>query len=386
MNARYGIPLLLLALIAVVWITTPLVPIAKGYDSDGLRYGSMAGEFKGLLAQVAPFCWRVLTPVLARILPFDTLTNFKILALVSSYLTLLLLFHLLLALGFSKRVALIGVLFYAGVFWTVKFALYSPAYIDDQTQLFIVLILYLMVKERYGLAIPAIALGVLQKESIIALAAVVYAHRAAREGWFAKKPLLHAAGMILPAAAALILVRLLITPQNENYSPLILFYNFKTMLDTELWPRFLQSLFSGLGLIPLILLYRPKQVIAYLKAHPEWLVLILIGTVFLFGGIDKSRLFLYMLPGLVVCAAHVVDSVYRDRPAARVHRWVALTLLLHFYLGNYLTPLGSFKEYMARMVCIHVKDGSYLPYLQISGIACAVWIGSTYFLLRSRTP
>ena len=115
-----ALPLLLLTIAAV---STPVVERAKGFDSDGKRYAAMAapGLFKERYRVAAPWCWRVMTPFLASHLPFETLTSFRVLAFLSSWLSLVLVFALLRRSGFSEGLSALGVVFYAGVFWSVKF-------------------------------------------------------------------------------------------------------------------------------------------------------------------------------------------------------------------------------------------------------------------------
>ena len=50
----------------------------------------------------APFCWRIITPLLAKILPFDVQTNFLVLAFAGVWLTGVAIYYMAKAFGFSE--------------------------------------------------------------------------------------------------------------------------------------------------------------------------------------------------------------------------------------------------------------------------------------------
>lgn len=128
-------------------------------------------------------------------------------------------------------------------------------------------------------------------------------------------------------------------------------------------PRLCAALFSGLGVLPLVILYGIRPSVRFLAANRQWLVLLVTSAVLLLGGIDKSRLFLYALPAVVILAIHVVQDLTTRRPPRLMTIWLLVTLAIHLYIGNYLTPMGSFSEYLARMVPEHADGSSYMPTL-----------------------
>jgi len=370
-------------LTATVWATTPQIGYNFDYDHDGMYYGTMAGSklFDVRFRYHAPWCWRVLTPFLASLMPFRTLTSFIILAFLSNWTSLLLLFGVLHRSGCSRRLALVGLLGYAGVFWTLKFSFYSPAYVDYQAQTFTLVILFFTLGRQYWAPPLLLPLAVLQRESALALAPIVYAHFASRYAWRSRRSLIYLGlGLLAAPLLALIALRLLIQPVNQ-YHPLGVLRNLYAVATPGFWPRFVQEIFSGLGLLPLILIYGHRQVRSYLRGNPHWLLLIGIGVLLLFGGVDKGRLFLYMLPGVVVCATLVIRDATRACGSVwRGGAWVALTLLLHFYLGNYLSPMGNYPQYLARLVPMSAPGITYLDGLGRSVIVAAIWCGATLLI------
>jgi hypothetical protein len=382
---KFDIGILALILLAIISVTTPLTEKNKGFDSDGVFYGAMAGEeqIHPRLKSVAPFCWRVVTPFLASILPFSTLTNFTVLAFISNWLSLIILYILLRQLGFTKQLGVIGMLFYTGIFWTAKFSFYSPAYIDYQTQLFILVILLLMVWEKYWWIIPVMCMGVLQKESILIYAVVAYSHFASKRGWISWTSISYLLALLVVPFLTMLTAHALITPIND-YSALVVFHYLKGLLIPGFWPRFLLAIFSGLGLLPLIILFRLKISIEFFAKNFHWLVVIIAGTALLFGGSDKARLFLYMLPAIIVCVINIIKNICEETSGSKVFAWIMVTLLLHFYVGNYLTPMGTVADYLSRMVPVHAPGASFLPSLANKVIVSLIWFGLTYILLYYR--
>jgi hypothetical protein len=383
--SKFDIGILALILLSIISVTTPVIEYNKGFDSDGVFYGAMAGEeqIHPRLKFVAPFCWRVVTPFLASILPFSTITNFTVLAFLSNWLSLIMLYTLLRQLGFNKKLSVIGMFFYTGIFWTAKFSFYSPAYIDYQTQLFILLILLLMEWEKYWWIVPIMCIGVLQKESILIYGVVPYSHFASRKGWISWTSISYLVALLVVPFLTIITAHALITPIN-NYSPLVVFHYLKGLLNPGFWPRFLLAIFSGLGLLPLIILFRLKVSVEFLSRNFHWLIVIIAGTALLFGGSDKARLFLYMLPAIIVCALSVIKNTCEQTTGSKVFAWIMVTLLLHFYVGNFLTPMGTVADYLSRMVPVHAPGASYLPSLASKVIVSLIWFGLTHILLHSR--
>lgn len=359
-------------LLGWAYFSTPLIDNNGGLDTDGVIYASMAG-MEGLdsrAARVAPWCYRVLTPWLASLLPLETIQAFKALGLVTNALCLVLVYLLLRHSGMSHRVALLGQLWYGGIFWTLKFSFYSPCYIDDQTQLFLLTVLLLLVLRRYWFVPAVLALGVLQKESLVALIPLAQVARTCDTGWRTRGSLTYALALVALPAASLFAVRSAVTPLND----FDLFgewgIDLRPLVDAGFWPRFLLAVFSGLGMLPVVVAARGRRALALLRRNPLWLTLAVVSTAMLFGGMDKSRLFLYLAPVMIWLVSHLTREEV-DHPDWRSAAWLGSALVLHFYLGNHLTPMGTFEEYLVRLVPIHAP-GPLLPtVLRTAGVVAA---------------
>jgi hypothetical protein len=284
-----------------------------------------------------------------------------------------------------RYAALLGTLLYAGVFWTLKFSFYSPTYIDYQTQTFLLAALYLMVRQTYGPIPILLAVGVLQKETLLLLGPVVYVHYARTHGWGSKRSLLYLTALLLLPFLAHQAVQSAISAINR-YSAVDTYLENLVDQTTWLgfWPRFLLEICSGLGLLPCLVLYRAREAAHFLRRQPEWAWQIGIGVVLLFGGIDKARLFLFMLPALIVVAAYLLDQL-QLLTSVSGRAWIAITVLLHLYIGHYLTPMGTFARYLARMVPIHATT-SVVPTLLEYGTILLIWASLTALLARGKQP
>ena len=131
----------------------------------------------------------------------------------------------------------------------------------------------------------------------------------------------------------------------------------------------------------MVIITRPRPWLKFLRERYEWIAYLAISMALLFAGRDKSRLFLYLLPILIVCTVLVAEELKIRSGMQRALVWMAVLLLLHVYIGGYLTPMGSFQDYLARMVPEH-SDGTYLPYLARNLVLAAGFL--IFTLARAR--
>jgi hypothetical protein len=388
-------PLLLAVLLtSVAFFTTAGHRQNRGFDTDGRIYAAMAGSplFDPALARQAPYAYRILTPYLASLLPWPTLESFRFLAYVSNVLSLFLLFRILRRFEFAADLCVVGVLLYAGVFWTLKFSFFSPAYVDYLTQMLLLLIVLLTLSGHYLFLALVLALAPLQKESLAVYGLFVAAHVLTHLQGRVRSVVLAISVIGLPLATV-VAVRLLVITAHNSHDPFeVLLNELSKLADPRIWPIWLQATFSGLGLLPLILSARSGDWLGFLKTHAEWTVYLLISAVLLFGGEDKARLFLYSLPLSVLLAVHVLQGLKESQRPRCFYLWMLVAVSLHLFLGGYLTPMGSFDEYLARMVPEHSR-GHYRPFLirncvlALTFMLFTLWIvGSEWTLFPARRP
>jgi hypothetical protein len=372
------------SLLAIVALTTPLVTIAGGYDSDGIHYAAMAGARIpiAMVGHEAPFGWRILTPWLAGLLPGSFLFRFRALGLLSNWATLVLVYETLRSLRRSVLASLVGLLLYAGVFWTLKFSWYSPYYIDAQTQFFLALVTFLAVRGAFPWILAILPIAALQKESATVAGLFAVACFARRHGWLRMATARYAALGALVSTLPLLAVRWFVGPLPQAWS---LARAFAVLLAQPWLPvKLVMSSISGLGILAVLLLIHGRHTLRFFSAHGEWGLYAGVTLLLTFGGVDKSRLFLYTLLPLTVAAVHVIDELYlwRERWADRT--WLVATLLLHLWLGWYLTPMGDAQEYLRRMVPEWAAAAGWPPveYYTYVAMALGAWLVATVRLRR----
>jgi hypothetical protein len=146
-------------------------------------------------------------------------------------------------------------------------------------------------------------------------------------------------------------------------------------LSTDFWPRLLLALFSGLGIMPVVLVVLFKKTRAVMRANPHWAVALVLGSVSLFGGQDKARLFLTMLPAVTLLAVMVLAPLLR-RMTPGVIVWLVITGTAHLYLGHHLTPMSTFDAYLNRLVPIYGPGPMWPEYVRLV-VVLGLWLAAT---------
>ncbi len=374
--------LLAAAIVAFNWFTTPLVPKNGGRDSDGVFYAAMAGdpEVRPEIALTAPFCFRVVSPWLAARMPGESIVQrFEHLALVNVLLLLPLVYGTLRKLGFEHSWALLGMLLHGAVFWTVKFSLYSPCYVDDLTQVLTWLLLLCTAMEWWWLCPPLLFAACFQKESLALMAPVtlLYFLKARGPRW---RPLLPLAALLAAApVAAYLVLRSEVQAINDYTAWSHFLANVELLWTRGYAVKMLAECFSGLGILPLLWLTRFRAGGAYLGREHYWLPMLGLGSVFLFGGADKARLFLHVLPAFLAVGLTVLRRIRSEIGAGRTAPWLAVVVLLQLYLGNHLMPLGNFDEYLDNLVPTHGPSGGRGGLFR-AFVVSAIYLVATYAL------
>ena len=380
---RRAFPLVAALLVSAAFAMTPVTEHNRGFDSDGAFYGAMAGSplCTPADAHAAPWCYRVLTPWLARLLPWSALDSFRVLAWASNVVSLSLLFLILRRVVLSDGLCALGVLLYAGAFWTLRFSFYSPAYIDYQTQMLLLTIIHMTVCRRYVLLLPVLAIAALQRESLAAYALFAAAHLARTRGWrLDARAWALAAALVCVPAAVVYALHWAIVPSNP-YNALLGYRDHVAALGQwAAWPMLAQAAFSGLGLLPALLLVQWGPWLAFLRRRAEWVVYLAISLAMLFGGLDKARLFLYCLPLVVLLSLQVVDSLRALAEPRRFAAWVVAAVAAHLYMGGWLAPMGTFSDYIVRMVP-ESSNGLYVPFLLGNALIAGCFIAFTVWWL-----
>jgi hypothetical protein len=162
---------------------------------------------------IAPWCWRILVPLLVRWLPVSPQAGYTAIALTTVTLTGVILYLILRNWGFAEGFALLGLLLYFSFGYVAKFNL-KDFWLTDSTAFFLASAAILALQRRRTSVFAAcLLLGVLAKESVIFVAPLYYTFEARRRwdpGVLARAFLLAA-----PAVAALVALRIAVPAWNS---------------------------------------------------------------------------------------------------------------------------------------------------------------------------
>ncbi|HET6372841.1 MAG TPA: hypothetical protein VFG76_06010, partial [Candidatus Polarisedimenticolia bacterium] len=157
-------------------------PVFAQFDHNS--YLAIASEGVGApgRASVPPFCWRILTPLIARALPLPLPTAFFAISFAALVGSAWGMYHLLAREGLPHRHCVAGQIAFLSCFWAFGFNLWSYIMVDAVCLVIIVAGLLILgatrwsLKARQAAMALLMALGALNKESVLVLgaAAAVY--------------------------------------------------------------------------------------------------------------------------------------------------------------------------------------------------------------------
>lgn len=197
--------------------------LTPGSVSDHTYYISLAMDGSAH-CNVAPYCYRVLQPMMTRILPFDLQTNFLLITMASLWLTGIALYYLLKTYKFSIIACFAGVLLFYSLGWATGFLLFYFWMSDGLVFFLITLAIYCIRTKRDAYFMGLLAIGAVAKESILVVAPLYYTlnlvpnprslFRSLFDGKLAAKTLF----LISPAIIVLLVLRFAIPVTNTvNY-------------------------------------------------------------------------------------------------------------------------------------------------------------------------
>ena len=207
--------LALAILLAIRARTAPLLPghpdFANAWDHHKYIWMAEQGPFG---FHLAPFCWRIGTPLLARLLPFSTPASFGLIALLSLWASAVAVYALARRGGFAFAAGVTGMLLFLTQGWMVRSNLYNIWKPDPLAACISLLAILAALERRHALFALLLALGVTVKESVLFVAPLHYALATPRV-WNARA-LGRTALLTLPAIAVLLALRALIPMRNDD--------------------------------------------------------------------------------------------------------------------------------------------------------------------------
>lgn len=249
-------PILFFVILLTLSIVISLYHFGWGY-SDSLRYIKMVEYFRGnaeFKELVTPFAYRPLVPFIVSILPVDDIRQgFGIVNTTALFLSSLIMFLFLRSLAFSTMESYFG-----SVLTVVSFPAFyhgPSAGTDAVGFLVIILAVHLLHQGRFPLFFIVVSLGVLVRETNLALLLLLGLHLSQRQFAGRRKKL------VIPALLPLLAYFLIRTAFCE-LGQFFWVPSFKTFFSNLSRPRaYLSTLFTigpALILIPLAVKYRSE--------------------------------------------------------------------------------------------------------------------------------
>jgi len=121
-----------------------------------------------------PYSYRILVPMLASILPFDSFTSLNIINLSSEILTVLFLMYIFGAMGFSNKVQLVG-----GLLFAVSFPVFYYGVVgllDAPAIMIITAGIYFVIKDKSSWLMFMLVLGAMTNEKTILIVPIIFAY------------------------------------------------------------------------------------------------------------------------------------------------------------------------------------------------------------------
>lgn len=163
---------------------------------------------------LAPFCWRILVPLLAWLSPFALQESFFAVTLMSAIASGTLLAFLVRSFGAPRPIAIAAIVLFFGVGWGTRFHV-TDFWIPDATATAFAIAAMLAARARRPVVFAVLlAGGVLAKESVLFVAPLFYTLNA--KSIADRRALAATALATAPAALALLFLRIFIPQQNGD--------------------------------------------------------------------------------------------------------------------------------------------------------------------------
>jgi hypothetical protein len=307
--ARAAVAALLPAIVVVIvafvvrWHDGYL-PIARGCCSDHSYYLAMAGGLPGHpdAAHTPPFDYRILTPLIVRLLPLSPTAGFHALTMAALIGAAALLWQLLRTLGFARGASAGGVLLLGSLYWLIEFPQMDYALVDPMSFFLAALFMLALYRGAGPLTLGAIAtLAVLNKEAglILLPSGVLYLWRTRR---LTRTTALAFAGAPMVAVA---FVRLLV-PSDGAYHPLAV---LQATLPERYgsWSRAFHDVrgyfIPTWGPVLLVIVAQPQSLVRFVRRFPELALLYPLAHLQLLVATDTSRVlvfaYLAVIPAII---------------------------------------------------------------------------------------
>lgn len=259
------------------------------------------------LSHIAPFEYRILNPLLAKLLPFDLLINFTILSFIFLWLTGIITYFMLKKLEFSSQLALTGSLFFLSLGWATRFNIYDFWLTDPLAFLFIVATMHSIFAKKDLFFMLLLSIGVTAKENVIFVAPLYYTFN--NKKYFDSEVLFRFLCLVLPAILILFAIRMLYPITNTQE------YNVVTLLQTIGLSRIknlsIDKLYSySIGTFGISLIFLPlfsiRQNLFFLLKFSPFIVLTYSSLLF---AVNTERVIVSSFPSIIVMSLYGIKNI-----------------------------------------------------------------------------
>jgi|GEM_PF-4954060 len=309
----------------------------------------------------APYCWRVLQPMLVSLLPLDVQTGFLLMTILSLCLTGVALYYLLRAYGLPTSFSLLGLALFYSLGWATGFLLFYFWLGDGLMFLLIILAIYFTRAGKYWCVMALVALGMAGKELMLAVVPLYYTLNVrsfSLRGLLDVRLAARTALLMLPALSVLWLVRGII-PITNHYDILEWFAHFSSArsegrvsvpliiapgLQDSLIGAFVFGNVATFGLMLVLPFLAPKRNVEHLLRYSPFIILVNAQILVAEG---TERLLVYAFPfvlltsivGLKSLSDRLAISAWHLLPLAL--GWASLTLFGRGWMWVFLSWQGA---------------------------------------------
>ncbi|MBN2030707.1 hypothetical protein JW824_10740 [bacterium] len=164
--------------------------------------------------RIAPFCYRILQPLIVTILPFEYFTGFCIVTGLSVVVTGILMFYILKALRFHYWYCFLGMVVFFAIGFATRFNVFATWHVDAFSYVFLTLAFLFILQDRPVVTSIILAVGLLAKESVLFILPLYYTFRTER--LFNPKLVFKTFIIGIPGIVILLGLRLFLPPLNND--------------------------------------------------------------------------------------------------------------------------------------------------------------------------
>jgi hypothetical protein len=302
---------------------------------DSEIYVRMAARGGLLSGGLAPFCYRILTPAIARALPASLATSFELINQISLWAAGVVVCGLLSARGLRRETALIGsCVVILSAF--AKFVLWYRFGVDQLALLGIVAVAWALGTRRFALAALLATVAALGKESVLLLVPFAYGELRSLPRLRGRRFQVLLATLVLwsGAVTAVVVARALI-PHTSGDGPVATAVSWASarLRSPRAYCELLLALPKTFGAIPLLVLIAGRRSWLALRKEPYAAltagVFVLAG---IFGASDYERVYFLAIPFVLIVWLPLLEEC----PPSLVQ--AALMVIAHVSLLDVFSP------------------------------------------------